>query len=148
MRAGVDYIGVGVGAMVFNDKGEVFLSQRGPKASNERGTWEFPGGKVDFGERLIDAIVREFAEEYSMQIAVLELLGVDDHILPDEGQHWISPTYIARHTGGAPRIMEPEKCIAIGWFSLAALPQPLSVITQSDVRAYQRRYGMLPPFDK
>ncbi|RMG88127.1 MAG: NUDIX domain-containing protein [Chloroflexi bacterium] len=148
MRAGYDYIGVGVGAMVFNDNGEVFLSQRGPKAGNERGTWEFPGGKVDFGERLIDAIVREFLEEYGMQIEVVELLGVDDHILPEEGQHWVSPTYIAKYVGGTPRIMEPEKCTAIGWFSLNALPQPLSAITQSDVRAYQHRYGNLSPFHK
>ena len=43
MRAGYDYIGVGVGAIVFNEAGEVFLARRGPRASNERGTWEFPG---------------------------------------------------------------------------------------------------------
>ncbi|HEX9925663.1 MAG TPA: NUDIX domain-containing protein, partial [Anaerolineae bacterium] len=120
MIAGHDYIGVGVGAMVFNQAGQVFLAQRGPKAKNERGCWEFPGGSVEFGETLIEAIQREFREEYAMEIEVVELLDVSDHILLDEGQHWVSPTFIARHAGGEPRIVEPEKCTAIGWFALTA----------------------------
>lgn len=141
VRIGFDVIGVGVGAMVFNDRGQVFLSQRGPKAKNERGTWEFPGGGVNFGETLADAIRREFLEEYGMVIEVEALLGVDDHILPDEGQHWVSPTFIARHVSGEPRIMEPEKCAAIGWFALESLPAPLSVITQANVAAWHARFS-------
>lgn len=137
MQAGHDYIGVGVGALVLNDKGEAFLAQRGPQAKNERGSWEFPGGSLDWGERLEDAIVREFAEEYGMIIVVERLLHVVDHLLPDEGQHWVSPTYLARHVGGEPRIVEPEKCSAIGWFALDALPSPLSKATEEDVRVYQ-----------
>ena len=141
MVPGRDYIGVGVGAMVFDAAGQVFLAQRGPQATNERGAWEFPGGKVDFGETLAAAIGREFWEEYRMRIEVIELLGVPDHILPDEGQHWISPTFIARHVGGAPVICEPAKCAAIGWFDLTALPTPLSQVSQHDIALYQARYG-------
>jgi mutator protein MutT len=144
MTPGRDYIGVGVGAMVFNDEGRVFLSQRGPKAKNERGCWEFPGGSVEFGETLAAAIQREFREEYDMQIELVELLDVSDHILPDEGQHWVSPTFIARHTAGEPHIVEPEKCTAIGWFALDALPEPLSQVTQDDVREYRKKYGQEP----
>jgi 8-oxo-dGTP diphosphatase len=140
-RAGKDYIGVGVGAMVFNDKGEVFLAQRGDKAGNERGTWEFPGGSVDYGERLVDAVKREFLEEYGIRIEVGELLSVDDHILPEENQHWVSPTYLAKHTSGTPEIKEPDKCCAIGWFALDALPEPLSKITQYNVRDYLTKFG-------
>jgi len=142
MIPGRDYIGVGVGAMVFDREGRVFLAKRGPRASNERGYWEFPGGKVSFGEKLIDAVRREFLEEYEMEIEVVELLSVDDHILVEEKQHWISPAYLARHVRGVPRIVEPEKCSAIGWFSLSALPEPLSLITQLDLNRYHSRYGM------
>lgn len=139
IEIGVDVIGVGVGAMVFNDRGEVFASQRGPQAKNERGCWEFPGGTVEFGETLVVAVAREFREEYGMVIAVGALLSVDDHILPDEGQHWVAPTYLARHISGQPRILEPEKCPAIGWFTLDELPSPLSVITQANVASYRSR---------
>lgn len=140
MRPGQDYIGVGVGAIVLNDTGKMFLSQRGPTAGNERGTWEFPGGRVEFGERLEDAIRREFWEEYGMVITIDDLLCVYDHILPDEGQHWVSPTYIGRLVSGTPQINEPGKCSAIGWFALDALPEPLSVISQHDAAAYRAKF--------
>ena len=136
LKQGKDYVGVGVGAIVLNDEGQVFLSQRGEKATNERGTWEFPGGKVDFGETLHGTLIREFMEEYDMTIKIIELLSVDDHILEDEGQHWVSPTYIAQSIGEAPQILEPHKCSAIGWFDLDNLPTPLSLITQYNVRDY------------
>jgi mutator protein MutT len=139
MRPGIDYIGVGVGAMAFNDKGEVFMSQRGPKANNERGCWEFPGGRVEFGETLADAIRREFREEYGVEIELVELLSVDDHMLPDEGQHWVSPTYIARHISGEPCILEPEKCTGIGWYKLDAMPTPMSVISQRNLDVYLQK---------
>ena len=139
VKIGFDVIGVGVGAMIFNEQGEVFLSQRGPHAKNERGTWEFPGGGVEYGETLVDAITREIHEEYGMVIAITALLGVDDHILPDEGQHWVSPTYLARHVSGQPRILESEKCSAIGWFRMDALPAPLSVISQANVQTYREQ---------
>jgi 8-oxo-dGTP diphosphatase len=139
MRAGYNYVGVGVGAMVFNQESQVFLAKRGPQAWNEQGTWEFPGGKVSFGEKLADAIVREFEEEYGMTIELVDLLGVNDHIL--EQEHWVSPTFIARFVAGFPTIREPGKCSEIGWFELSALPEPLSVVTREDVRMYLAKYG-------
>ena len=35
-------------------------------------------------------------EEFDIQIEVGELLDVADHILAEEGQHWVSPTYLCR----------------------------------------------------
>lgn len=139
LKQGRDYVGVGVGAIVLNDAGQVFLSQRGEKATNERETWEFPGGKVHFGETMHGTLIREFMEEYGMTIKIIELLSVDDHILEDEGQHWVSPTYIAQSTGAEPQILEPHKCRAIGWFDLDDLPTPLSLITQYNVRDYRQK---------
>lgn len=141
LKPGKDYIGVGIGAIVVNDAGKVFLAQRGEHATNERGTWEFPGGKVGFGERMSDALKREFMEEYRMTIEIVELLSVDDHIIKAEGQHWISPTFIARHIGDDPIICEPHKCSAIGWFDINDLPQPLSLITRLNVRDYIKKHN-------
>ena len=135
-KAGIDYVGVGVGAIVVDDDGKVFLSQRGEQATNERGTWEFPGGKVHFGDTLQETLKREFMEEYGMTLEIVALLSVDDHILEGEGQHWVSPTYIAHSVGAEPQILEPHKCSAIGWFDIDDLPQPLSLITQYNVRDY------------
>lgn len=140
MKAGKDYIGVGVGAILVNAQGKLFLAKRGEKAKNERGCWEFPGGSVEFGETLADALRREMQEEFDIEILVGDLLDVVDHILPDECQHWVSPTYICRIRSGVPRIVEPEKCAAIGWFALHEVPQPLSVISQINLDHYRKKY--------
>lgn len=138
MKRGVDYIGVGVGALLVDAEGRLFLAQRGPKAKNERGLWEFPGGSVEFGETLTAALRREMAEEFGITIEVGTLLDVVDHILPAEGQHWISPTYLCRIVAGLPTILEPEKCSAIGWFALGNLPTALSQITRENLVSYER----------
>lgn len=136
MTPGRDYIGIGVGALIFNDEGLVFLAKRGEGARNEKFTWEFPGGEVQFGETLQAAIKREIREEYGMEIIITKLLGVFDHILERENQHWISITYLAGHTSGLPTILEPDKCEAIGWFPIHQLPAPLSCISTENLSVY------------
>jgi mutator protein MutT len=141
LRRGIDYIGVGVGAIIVAPDGRLFLAQRGPLAKNERGLWEFPGGSVEFNETLAAALRREIREEYGLEIAFGELLDVVDHILPDEGQHWVSPTYLCTILSGEPAILEPGKCAAIGWFDPHALPENLTQITRLNWQHYLRRFG-------
>lgn len=139
--AGRDYIGVGVGALIVNADGHLFLAQRGPQARNEAGCWEFPGGRVELYERMEQALQREIEEEYGITISVIEQIGAFDHLLLDEGQHWISITFLARLEAGTPRICEPHKCSAIGWFRSDAMPEPLSSVTRDNLRVYLARYG-------
>jgi len=137
---GTKVIGMGVGALIFNDKQEMLLTLRGQKAKNERGTWEIPGGAVEFGETLQEGLKREIWEELGIEIQPQEMLQVCDHLLPDEGQHWVSPTFICKITSGVPKILEPEKCAQIGWFSLEeAKKLPLSKVTQSDLHVLEDR---------
>ncbi len=139
LRRGIDYIGVGAGAIIVNEQGQLFLARRGPEAKNERGLWEFPGGAVEFGEQLADALRREMREEYGIEIAVGELLDVVDHILPAEGQHWVSPTFICTIVSGTPGIHEPGKCSEIGWFAPEAAPTDLTQITRENLTHYRAR---------
>lgn len=133
---GVDYIGVGVGAMVIDSDSRVFLAKRGPGARNERNHWEFPGGAVQLHERLEDAIKREFMEEFGMVIEPESLLCVTDHILPAENQHWVSACFIARHVAGEPSVREADKCLEFRWSTFNDLPIPLTLISASFLRAY------------
>lgn len=142
MQKGIDYIGVGTGAMIFNQEGKVFLAQRGPKARNEQGKWDFPGGSVEFGERVEDAIVREIFEEHSIEIEVIELLEVCNHIILEENQHWVSPSFIARHKSGEAKIMEPEKCTDIRWLGLSEInPDELTSTSRQNFFKYTEKYG-------
>ncbi len=140
MKRGIDYIGVGVGALIFNEDNKLFLTLRGPKAKNERGTWEIPGGAVEFGETVEDAIVREIQEELGIKIRVKELLQLCNHIIPDEHQHWVSPTFVCELVEGTPVIKEPEKCSDMGWFSIEEAEKlPLSIVTKQDIAVLKAR---------
>lgn len=140
MKRGVDYIGVGVGAAIIRD-GKVLLIKRGEKAKNERGKWEIPGGGVEFGEKMEEALNREMMEELGVKIKTVELLGVFDHIISEDKQHWVSPTFICRLIEGEPQNLEKEKASDIGWFSLdAAENLPLSIITTNDIKILKTKY--------
>jgi 8-oxo-dGTP diphosphatase len=135
---GRDYVGIGVGALVTDAQDRLLLARRGPAARNEVGAWEFPGGMVTFGETLVDSIRRELREEYGIEVRVTGLLGLFDHLLPEEGQHWISATYLATLESGTASVREPDKCTEVGWYDLDALPQPLSRISQLNLHTYLR----------
>lgn len=140
MKIGTDCIGVGVGAVISDGHGKYFASQRGPQSRNEGGLWEFPGGAVEFGDSLEDAIAREIREEFGIDIQVGELLGVCNHLLPEEHQHWVSPSFLCTILNGTPRILEPGKCSAIGWFSLDELAtMPVTVVTRNDLALLRKR---------
>ncbi len=141
MQKGVDYIGVGVGAVIVNQEGKFFLAKRGPKAKNERGKWDFPGGGVEFGEKIEDALIREIKEEYALDIEVKELLEVCNHIIPEEKQHWVSPTFLCAHKAGVPKICEPEKCEEIGWFTLEEVEQcDLTIASKQDLIILKKKF--------
>ena len=61
---------VAAGAMVTNEKDEVLL------VKNPMRGWEFPGGQVENGEDLIQAVSREVKEEAGVDIKVISLAGV------------------------------------------------------------------------
>ena len=62
-----------VGAAIVAD-GQCLVARRGPSMPLA-GKWEFPGGKVEPGESIADALVREIAEELAITVAVGPWLG-------------------------------------------------------------------------
>jgi 8-oxo-dGTP diphosphatase len=144
---GKDYIGVGVGAVILNREGKFFLAKRGPKAQNEPGTWEFPGGAVDFGETLAQAVKREVKEEFGIHIKPLKAMHPIDHLIPKEKQHWIAVGYIAKLISGKPKIIEPEKCTEIGWYSIKEIDKmKLSIAAQIALKEIKENYAEIEDF--
>ncbi len=121
MKPGADYIGVGIGAVIVDDQGKVFLSKRGDKAQNERGKWECPGGRLEFGEDFTESITREIKEEFGVNIKVIDWLDPFNHLIPEERQHWVALCAVCKITSGMPRILEPDKSVQIGWFTLGEM---------------------------
>jgi ADP-ribose pyrophosphatase len=137
MKPGVDYIGVGCGALIVNDKGETLLLKRiGDRIDS--GTWSKPGGKVEFGETAQDAIKREIREELGVEIELLDYLGFTNQINSpgSPGTHWVAISYLARITSGEPKNMEPDKHEELRWFPLDALPENTSKTTTEPALIY------------
>lgn len=64
--------------MITNEKGHVLLVQR-PSHKSNANQWEFPGGKVESNESLVDCIHREIAEELSIEIQLTQKLSAVHH---------------------------------------------------------------------
>lgn len=116
---------VGVGAFITDGAGRVLLIQR--RRDPEAGCWGLPGGKVEFGETLVETVTREILEEVGIVIAVGEMICVVDQIDLAAATHWVAPTYRARILEGAPVNCEPQAIAALGWFGRDDLPSPLTL---------------------
>jgi len=71
---------LGVGALIFQDD-QILLIRRGREPL--KGYWSLPGGAVETGERLEDALRREVREETGLDVVPTEIAVVFERIMPD-----------------------------------------------------------------
>lgn len=111
---------------------------RGPAA----GRWAIPGGRVEPGERLADALAREVREETGLDVEAGELIGVDERI--GEGEHYVIVCFSATLADGGGIVRAGDDAAEARW-----IPAP-------DVRAYDlvpglgeflARHGVVAPGD-
>lgn len=70
-------------AVIVNDKKEVLLALRSIE-QHQGGLWEFPGGKVEMGESVYEALIREICEELNVTITAAEPLTTVSHDYDDK----------------------------------------------------------------
>ena len=108
-------------AALIERRGRVLLSQRRADQSFAL-AWEFPGGKVEPGEDIAGALVREIREELGCTIRVEEIVDLVFHAYPDFDL--IMPVYRAIIVAGSPRALQVE---AVAWVPrrrLASMTMP------------------------
>lgn len=110
--------GVSVNVAVMND-GKILLTQR-----EDFETWVLPSGRVEEGESLAQAAIREAKEETGIDVELTRLVGVYSRT----GTMYSGYTalFAARPVGGAPRL-QPGETIAVEWYPFDKIPTPLSV---------------------
>ncbi len=102
--------------------GRVLLVERGQEP--QKGWWSLPGGALELGERLEDAIRREVQEETGLEVEVLSVAGVFERIFRDaEGRpeyHYVLIDYFCRAAGGT---LRPATDVSrVAWVARAELP--------------------------
>ena len=95
---------LGVGALIF-ERDRILMAERGGEPL--KGWWSIPGGLVETGERLEDAVRREVREETGLIVKPLGVLQIFERIMRDAKgaaeYHYVLIDYICRISGGALR---------------------------------------------
>ena len=92
--------------------------------SHGSGSWQFPGGHLEFGEGVEACAKREVYEETGLQIQNIRPGPYTNDIFQQEGKHYITLFVLADCTSGEPVLKEPEKCEKWDWRRWGDLPRP------------------------
>jgi 8-oxo-dGTP diphosphatase len=126
---------LGVGAVIWNERNEVLLVRRAnPPRRNE---WSLPGGKVEYGETLRAALIREVQEETGLAIEIVGLIDVAELVLDAAagaaGKHYVLVDFCARALPG--HAAAASDAAEVRWFTLAEIePMPLCSETRRIIR--------------
>ncbi|MCD6331179.1 MAG: NUDIX hydrolase [Thermoplasmata archaeon] len=82
---------------VWIKNGKILLIKR--KNEPFKGKWALPGGFVEYGERVEDAVLREFQEEVGIKAKIKKLLGVYSDPKRDPRGHVISVVFLLEAEG-------------------------------------------------
>lgn len=110
-------------AALIDPDGRVLIAQR-PEGKSMAGLWEFPGGKIEPGEKPEAALIRELREELGIETweSCLAPLSFASH--PYEDFHLLMPLFACRKWRGTPH---PHEHSALRWVrpgDLAGCPMP------------------------
>jgi len=125
-----------VAAALYDARGRVLIAQR-PAGSHQAGRWEFPGGKVDAGEREQAALARELREELGIEVRAARAFMRLTHAY-DDREVELSLWIVERFSGTA-RALEGQR---LKWVAPARLP--VADILEAD-QTFVAALASLPP---
>ena len=92
---------LGVGALIFRDQKMLLAERAGPPM---QGQWSLPGGVVEVGETLHEALCREVLEETGLVVLEASFFEIFERIMPDAGgrpeYHYVLIDYVCRVAPG------------------------------------------------
>jgi nucleoside triphosphatase len=130
-----------VGALIFNPKGQLFLM----RSHKWRHRWVIPGGHIELGERLEQALVREVQEETGLEIFDIQFLMFQEFIYDEafwKERHFIFFDYTCKTNMEQARLNSEAQ--AYQWVTLEqALELPIDEYTRRAIWKYQEWDGEL-----
>jgi ADP-ribose pyrophosphatase YjhB (NUDIX family) len=113
---------IGVGALILK-RDRILMAQRGKQPM--LGWWSLPGGALETGEALADAVRREVREETGLEIRPLGVLEIFERIMRDARgapeYHYVLIDYICRVIGGT--LVPGDDVCAVEWVRRCDLPK-------------------------
>ena len=113
---------IGVGVLVWRGR-QLLLGKR--IVDGENACWQFPGGRLESEETVIECAVREVLEETSVQVKNCRHLGFTDTLFDLGSRTFIALFVSCEYEAGQTRVLEPGKCKLWQWFDYQQLPTPL-----------------------
>ena len=112
-----------VAAALIDPDGRVLIAER-PPGKTLAGLWEFPGGKVEAGERPEETLIRELREELGLAVEepCLAPLTFASHAY--EAFHLLMPLYVCRRWTGVATGLEGQRLAWVRPRDLRAYPMP------------------------
>ena len=104
-------------AVVIGREGRVLLGLRASHTRNP-GTWSFPAGFVERGEKVEDAAVREAREESGLDVRLGPLLG----LFSEAGEEVVLVAYAAEPVDSTAEPLAGDDLLEVRWFALDDLP--------------------------
>ena len=128
---------VGVGALIIR-RDRILMAQRGKQPL--KGWWSLPGGALETGERLSDAIRREVREETGLEVQPRGVFEIFERIMRDSSgaaeYHYVLIDYLCRITGGT--LAAGDDVSAVQWVRRRDLPS--LQITEGTLAVIQRAF--------
>ena len=112
-----------VACALVDEDGRVLLAKR-PEGRDLAGLWEFPGGKVEPGEKPEEALIRELAEELGIDVAESCLAPFTFASHSYEGFHLLMPLYVCREWNGEITAREGQELSWVRPNRLATVEMP------------------------
>jgi 8-oxo-dGTP diphosphatase len=131
---------LGVGALIF-EASKILLVERGKEPL--KGYWSLPGGILETGEKLEDALRREVLEETGLEVEPLSIFEIFERIMPDDvgraEYHYVLIDYLCRPVGG--RLQAASDASGAAWVAQRNLSEYR--LTEGTLAVIERAFAKL-----
>lgn len=116
---------IAAGAIIYNKEGKILLQKR-----SDNGRWGNPGGAMELGETVLDALKREIKEETSLEIEAPELFaiysGEDEHMIYPNGDEVYYTNIIYKVNNYTGILKKDKESYELKFFSLNEVPDNIT----------------------